>query len=371
MSNKSVPKSGRETSSANDNHHDQQQQQPQPLPPPQYPDPRPYVVPISPAPFIHPTPAHQYHHHQPTLSSSSTPYFYSQDTRHSFSQAAYSQPTLFASNPYLSQPPEFAAAATTTGDNNYASQMLDGMQAKAARNHRQDPAKRDRKEEKQKQKNRKREGGENDGAGNTGTLRDLLFDTLQQEVTALEVLRKQIAQFAVITQNAEKYCDMDRMNPVLARQGLLNVVPPAFLAHRPPPPPHFARHHQQQFVQRPVTRQVPHQLPPQFRQPPPAHMGNYLPRRAAHPPPLRPGNPMQMACQTLHDVEDRLRNCEKAVANKIELYERHVKRGRGKMDARDVKNMAVRTLQDIEQRLKVTERNMDGKNRRAQKDKER
>lgn len=200
---------------------------------------------------------------------------------------------------------------------------------------------------------------------NFGTLRELLHETLQQEVDALDILKNQIAQLAVITQNAEQCCNMNALNPVLARQGLLNVVPPRFL----PPPP---AHHQLRAppgIHRPVPRQMAN---PQFRQPPPAHAINN-PRRA-HPArhagqpaafaPFGHRNPMNYTYQTLHEVENRLKNCEMEVAQKIQMYENHVKRINGRqqeLNQLDIKNMAVRTLQDIERRLKDTEKNMDGR----------
>lgn len=75
----------------------------------------------------------------------------------------------------------------------------------------------------------------------------------------------------------------------------------------------------------------------------------------------------------MHDVEKRLKMCEKVVANKIELYEQHLRKEGIPIQAcqregpQDIQEMAMKTLKDIEERLKTTEKRMDeqgiGRNR--------
>lgn len=387
LSNKQYQPPGRE--SAEDQHPD--------MTPRDSADPRQYLPPISSSSYIQSTPAHQYHpptNHQP-------PYFFSQGSQGfpPHSPSFYPEPyPQFRSNPYLHVPQEVSSYEEII---NYGSQMLDGMVAKGADRHKQhnnkgkpekeaknpgNPKKNQGGHDKEKQRHR-RDGDDGDGSDREGygNLRNLLYETLQQEVTALDVLKKQIAQFAVLTQNAEKFCNMDLMNPVLARQGLKSVVPPAFMP-RAPPPAHQLR---PPLIHRPIPRQMPPQMRPQQPQhkqmPPPAHMRN-IPQRPPQPyphfQPIVPRHPVNTAFQTLREVENRLKDCEKAVAHKIDLYEKHVKRPNGvgpdrrgnkndgvgqrrdkpgNFEAKDIQNMAIRTLQDIEKRLKVAERDMDAK----------
>lgn len=291
---------------------------------------------------------------------------------------------MFISNPYMS-----SSLPSFVEDNaNYGSQMLDGMGPKGAKKKREANHNRQREEKgggvkahRDREPAGKSSDNNSDDKEDYGALKARLFDTLQEEVTALDVLKKQIQQFAVITQNAEKYCNMDLMNAALARQGLQSVVPPQFMpGQRPPNRPQLVRPVGRQMLP-PMMRQPP---PQRFRQPvpPPAHMRN-LPR----PQPRYPNqqllvqeNPMDAAFKTLRDVENRLKHAEKTVAHKIELYEKHVKKKTGNVGLREkekqqppgkmesIKNMAVKTLHDIERRLKVTEKNMDAAAMRKNKD---
>lgn len=391
LSNKQNPPPGRETA---------EEQHPA-MTPRDSADPRQYLPPISSSSYIQSTPAHQYH----TPTNHQQPYFFSQGSQGypPHSPSFYPEPyPQFRSNPYLHSPQEVATYEEII---NYGSQMLDGMVAKGPHHHKQKPNTNKGKPEKdvknpvnnkkdqggrEKQKQRPRRDSDDDGSDRDeyGNLRNLLYETLQQEVTALDVLRKQIAQFAVLTRNAEKFCNMDLMNPVLAQQGLRSVVPPAFMP-RAPRPAHQLR---PPLIHRPIPRQMPPNMRPNMQKqmphpqpPPPAHMRN-IPQGPPPPyPHFQPGvpkHPVNTAFQTLREVEARLKDCEKEVANKIDLYEKHVKKPNGvgpdrrgnkndgvgqrrdkpgNFGGKDIQNMAIRTLQDIEKRLKVTERDMDAK----------
>lgn len=376
--------------------------------------PRQYLAPIAPSPYINSTPAHQYH--GPNLQDHYRPYFFSQGSSPygmpQYNSHIYGQPSpLFVSNPYLPPPPPPPTTSfSQTGNNFYdepinsGSQLLDGMGPRI-NHHKEKAHHKDR-----KNKDQIKKGNQNHGTGakqkqnvgvpyrgmeaeefsdsgqsknSDGSLRELLFDTLQQEVSALEVLRKQIAQFAIITQNAKKYCDMDGINPLLAKQGLLNINSPNTTRYRDPPSPPHA-HHQPRGFQRHPQINLNHPYPP----PPPAHMANYPRQRVPYlvrpAPPTR--NPINIAFQTLYDVENQLKHCEKTVANKIEQYQKLHKVGDGErkengplphphqkarnpMNANDLQNMAYKTLQDIEKRLKVTDKDL-GQNYRGRVAKE-
>ena len=339
-------------------------------------DPRQYMMPYPPGPYNTSTQKHQYP--DPTYN----PYFYQQVPPHElspYSQALYPQPSpLFMHNGYQNAAqslPNFFESQY-----NYGANMLDGMVQsgrcpKAARPPRCMDEKRERREKKKDKDNctKKQDPGcssdrssKSKKKGDSGTLQELLYSTLQQEVDALDVLRKQIAQFAILTKNAEKFCDMGKVNQECANQGVLNDPPPT-LGPQPPP----ARH---TLPTAPAAMaQYPRYRPP----PPPAHMNSLrppFPPRPPYPLPPRPGkNPMEIAVECMHDVEKRLKMCEKVVANKIELYEQHLRKEGIPIQAcqregpQDIQEMAMKTLKDIEERLKTTEKRMDeqgiGRNR--------